>query len=217
MSNVDLLIFLDSPNAVKSDWVHKELARAHDLGMGVLQLVWPDHSASIGTELCDRFALSKADFVPTPPTDSSTFTEPCVKLILQAAERSRIRSLSHRRRRLSDTICTTASHLNLDVSMHPVCPYAIRRDDSVVGHVIPYIGLPDARSVQEHEEEIQKNRCNDDYNERSLAIVFEGLGMDANWNAHLDWLHDLVNMRAFSTVGLRQFKDSAGLLQFCWL
>ncbi len=209
MSNVDLLIFLDSPNALDSDWVYQELARAHDLGLGVLQLVWPkdpaapkEHKPFPGTELCDRFSLDLEDFVPRPPTSSSTLTDPCVQLILQAAERSRIRSLSNRRRRLSDTICTTAHYLNLEVSMHPVCPYGIRRNDSVVGHVIPYIGLPDARSVQDHEDEIKKNQCNDVYDERSLAIVFEGLGMDSDWNAHLDWLNARNPIPVTSTARL---------------
>ncbi|NEP61886.1 MAG: toll/interleukin-1 receptor domain-containing protein [Symploca sp. SIO2G7] len=44
MADVDLLIFLDSPNALTSRWVYEELARAHNLGLGVLQLVWPNHS-----------------------------------------------------------------------------------------------------------------------------------------------------------------------------
>jgi hypothetical protein len=205
MSNVDLLIFLDSPNALDSDWVHQELARAHDLGLGVLQLVWPkesratedsgdskkakEHSPFPGTELCDRFSLNASDFVPTPPTDSSTLVDSCMQLILQAAERSRIRSLSHRRRRLSDTISSTASDLKLEVSMHPVCPYAIRRNEFVVGHIIPYIGLPDALGVQEQEQMIQENRCNDTLSQSSLAIVFEGLGMDAKWDEHLEWLN----------------------------
>lgn len=205
MSNVDLLIFLDSPNALDSDWVHQELARAHDLGLGVLQLVWPreskapedlenptkakEHKPFPGTELCDRFILNETDFIPTPPLESSILIDSCVQSILQAAERSRIRSLSHRRRRLSDTICTTASNLQLEVSMHPVCPYVIRKNNSVVGHIIPYIGLPDALGVQEHEQMIQENHCNDEFNESSLAIVFEGLGMDTKWDVHLEWLN----------------------------
>jgi hypothetical protein len=39
MADVDMLIFLDSPNALSSTWVHQELAQAHDLGLGVLQLI----------------------------------------------------------------------------------------------------------------------------------------------------------------------------------
>jgi len=39
MADTDLLIFLDTPHALDSGWVYQELARAHDLGLGVLQIL----------------------------------------------------------------------------------------------------------------------------------------------------------------------------------
>jgi hypothetical protein len=53
MANADLLLLLDSPGVVSSYYVQQELARAHDLGMGVLQLIWPTQTRTPGTEFCE--------------------------------------------------------------------------------------------------------------------------------------------------------------------
>ena len=199
MSNVDLLIFLDSPNALDSDWVYQELARAHDLGLGVLQLVWPDHLPFVGTELCDRFSLNDEDFSPSPPTASSKLTDPCLKSVLQASERSRIRSLSHRRRRLSDTVTVAAESCRLDVAMHPVCPFELRKGGLTIAHLLPHIGLPDGRNIQDYEKEIASNRCRQAVNKTSIMIFFDGLGMDPVWGDHLQWMNSRNPIPASTT------------------
>jgi hypothetical protein len=61
MADIDLLIFLDSVHALSSRWVHEELARAHALGLGVLQLVWPNHRRTQDTEFSDWIPLEPAD------------------------------------------------------------------------------------------------------------------------------------------------------------
>lgn len=38
MADLDFLLFLDTPGALSSSWVEQELTRAHNLGMGTLQL-----------------------------------------------------------------------------------------------------------------------------------------------------------------------------------
>ncbi|HYO66388.1 MAG TPA: toll/interleukin-1 receptor domain-containing protein, partial [Archangium sp.] len=63
MGDADLLVLLDTPRAFTSVWVEQELARAHNLALGVLQLIWPaPHQRTPGTELCEPLLLRASDF-----------------------------------------------------------------------------------------------------------------------------------------------------------
>jgi hypothetical protein len=79
MADVDLLIFLDSPHAFSSSWVYEKLARAHTLGLGVLQLVWPTNpQPTQGTELSELITLQLSNFVHSTarPDDILTVMSP---------------------------------------------------------------------------------------------------------------------------------------------
>ena len=62
LSEADLLVFLDTPNALSSRWVEEELTRAHQIGTGTLQLIWPGHEKTAGTDFSTGFELEEADF-----------------------------------------------------------------------------------------------------------------------------------------------------------
>ncbi len=71
MADVDLVILLDTPGALSSNWVYQELNRAHDLGMGVVQLIWPGHARTKGTELSFQCSLTTQILLITGTTHSA--------------------------------------------------------------------------------------------------------------------------------------------------
>src|SRR3712207_8480316 len=44
-----------------SRWVRDELTRAHELGLGALQVVWPGHKGTPGAEFSEPYPLNAAD------------------------------------------------------------------------------------------------------------------------------------------------------------
>lgn len=193
MADVDLLIFLDSPNALTSRWVYRELSRAHDLGLGVLQVVWPNHAPSPGTELSQTVQLRRSDFEQDASAGDS-LKEPAVIEIVSEAERARIRSLGWRRRRVVADLLDQAERMGLKAVVHPIDPIELYRKDTdgseetKVGAVIPFVGLPDAPAIQHHERPLA------DDDRTPVRIAYNGLGMDPVWTEHLQWLNRHVRL-----------------------
>jgi len=188
MADVDLLIFLDSPNAVTSRWVYEELARAHDLGLGVLQLVWPNHSRTVGTEFCDFIQLSKSHFVNNLGNSQDYLADEFLAEVLIAAERTRIRSLNSRRVRVVSGFIDQARELDLDVALSPAGSIELYRNNQQIGIVFPVIGLPDASIVQQYEVNIANNP------HAEKRIIYDGYGMEPEYSEHLEWLNNFLDL-----------------------
>ncbi len=72
LADTDLIIFIDSPSAISSKWVRKELGRANALGISTLQVVWPGHKAVPGSDFCDRITLTQTSFSESDISSSTT-------------------------------------------------------------------------------------------------------------------------------------------------
>src|SRR5262249_5651277 len=177
------LIFLDSPSALTSKWVHDELARAHDLGLGVLQLVWPGHRRTPGTEFSDWIQLENANFDATEVAPDSMLTPSTIAEIISAAERCRIRSVRARRLRVITDLVDQAQEIGLEAVVPPNGPVILYRNDSKVARIISHVGLPDALTIQQAERSLSSEPV------LPVRMIYDGLGMGDDWAAHLDWLN----------------------------
>jgi hypothetical protein len=188
MADVDVLVFLDTKEALTSQWVRQELARAHDLGLGVLQLIWPGQTRTAGTEFSDFIALDQHHFVNGKATRDDRLEEAALKEIGLRAEQARVRSLRARRLRVVSDLVDQAKRLDISAVVHPVEPVALFRAQQKLADVIPFVGVPDAYSIQQREGKSSRESL-----EKSL-LLYNGLGVDPDWMDHLNWLnkhHDL--------------------------
>jgi hypothetical protein len=190
MADVDLLILLDTPNALKSEWVHKELNRAHDLGMAVVQLIWPNHKRSTGTELSAPLPLKLKDFVGKRALANSRLQGEALGKIVDRIESERIRSLNSRRTRVVDVLTTTMSSGNFKFIVHPAKHLDVMRDNSKLAEVIPFVGVPDSTAVHEHDRTKQYEHT---------VVVYNGLGVDEEWATHIKWLKQRAVVEIFPT------------------
>ena len=185
MADIDLLIFLDSVHALSSRWVHEELARAHALGLGVLQLVWPNHRRTQGTEFSDWIPLEPADFIQYTTGPEDVLTGAALTKVIATAERSRSRSLYTRRLRVVTDLVDQVHDLGLGAAVQPIGPIVLYRSGTEVGRVLPWVGVPDAVTIQQAESVVMPG-------EDSLTrLIYSGLGMRADLTNHLQWLNVL--------------------------
>lgn len=119
MNDADLLILLDSPSALSRQYVRQEIERADQLGMGVLQVVWPDHKPDRVTDLATKFLLKSDDFRPGSPQRRGglLLRKHVLGRLLAEAERLRARSLAARRDRLVRTFIARARDAGLTVAV----------------------------------------------------------------------------------------------------
>jgi len=185
MADVDLLVFLNTQTALTSNWVYQELARANDLGLGVLQLLWPGLVRTPGTDFSDLVQLTTRDFVAV----NGGLQDSTVRRIVEAAERSRIRSLKSRRDRVVSDFIDQARANHLRAVLQPAGPIELFRASRRVGTAYPVVGVPDAQTIQEHEALLTPDL------HQTCRVVYDGLGVRPRWFDHLVWLtcsHRLV-------------------------
>lgn len=195
MADVDLLVFFDTPNALGSDWVRQELMRAQELGLGVLQLVWPEHARTIDTELSDCFHLDGHDFNDDRYDSSSTLESGTLTSVLRRVEQARIRSLGALRRRLVNKMRSEATERGLDLHLQPsgridIC---LAGNTAPIAWFVPYLGLPDAEGLHRIHAQFEPADWS------TGRVVYESLGMDPDWGIHLEWLNRYLDV---TTEGL---------------
>lgn len=194
MADVDLVVLLDSPTALDSEWVHKELNRAHDLGLGVVQLIWPGHKQSKGTELSFPVALQTSDFVNGQIDRFGALIDAKLAEVMDAIETQRIRSLNARRTRLVEGLLEHATGKGCAIYVHPMRNVDVLRGTSKIAEIIPFVGVPDALAVYQHEAGKKHE---------PTIVVYNGLGVDAEWATHLRWLNGKAG------VAIHQIDDVA--------
>ena len=205
MADVDLVILLDAPGTLDSNWVYLELNRAHALSLAVLQLVWPtprgmskQFTGSPGTEFCERYPLDTTNFTADPMTPGAELDRNVVEKVAAAAEEARIRSLFYRRKKVVGEVMDQAARHSLSVKHYP--PDAQRypsgaiellRNNKEIGWVIPLVGLPDALAIFDHETLLKPAT---DW--KPYVIAYDGLGISPDWAKHIDWLNERERLAA---------------------
>lgn len=202
MAGADLLVFIDTPHALDSRWVCDELARAHAHGLGVLQIVWPGHVRTSGTDFCDSIQLQLTDFEDQTASGSDALTDAKLEEILSAAEQSRIRSLALRRERVVGDILQQARGRGLRPEAKAMGEVQFFKNNLVVGHALPVVGLPDAWTIHDHESQLKASLV------ARSRLVYSGLGASRAWLAHLAWLNERNGLRSLQVDGIGKWLAS---------
>ncbi len=192
MADADLLVFVDTPAALSSKWVERELARANNLGLGVLQVVWPRWRPFAGTELSTRFLLADDDFATTagavgtrPPSwrpgPEDRLVAAALAALADAAERVRLRSLGSRRARLVGEIFEAARPRGWRATADPGGLVLLRSGSESPGKALPVVGLPTAEVIFGASSSL-------DPGGPGVRLVYDGYGMKPERRAFLEWL-----------------------------
>jgi hypothetical protein len=209
LADVDLVVFLDRPNAEASRWVRDELTRVHALGLGALQVIWPGHKGTPGAEFSEPYSLKDTDFqTPVTPGPLDRLTPGSVTQLVDAAERRRVRSLGSRKRRVVGELLARSQERGWTaiVQPSPSGPVEIRdtRGRRTVT-AVPLVGLPDAFAIQNIADDLKRLWERDPRTRHkafridvNIQIVYDGLGALEERSEHLTWLNAHVSPRTVS-------------------
>jgi hypothetical protein len=210
LADMDLIILLDSPNALTSRWVNDELVLVNNLGLGVLQLVWPDHVPYKGTEFSTRLHFANHEFVAQNPGPKGRVKKAVLERIAEEAETVRISSLGARRTRVVGEFLTLIPP-DLHAVAQPVGPVLLcspassQADTMPLGIALPIVGTPDAWSLHREElvlrdrllvQGIDQEAVIGLVKEGRVRVVFDGLGVRKERTDHLIWLNEHLPLRA---------------------
>lgn len=95
MADTDVVVLLNTPGFLNSNWTTQELAKANSMSIGILQVIWPTHKLERDAELCIPLQLSDSDFGNNIFKESTSYLKPnTISNIISQVESLRARSLA---------------------------------------------------------------------------------------------------------------------------
>ncbi|MFO1036678.1 MAG: toll/interleukin-1 receptor domain-containing protein [Geminicoccaceae bacterium] len=186
LADSDVMILLDTPSFMASRWTREELAEAEAMNIGIVQLIWPGHTPSPYTDLCERMYLDLASFVNDNLTNEQAIE------VAHTVEALRSRCLAARHQRLIREFCLVASSVGIkaevQIDRHLTFKNAAGGDVAV----IPAVGVPDAMLYHDISNKFIKNPGS------QALLLYDQRGLRPTWQAFLDWLDDFLPVKAMS-------------------
>lgn len=182
--DTDVVVLLDTPGFLTSNWTTQELAKALAMSIGVLRLVWPKHQSVPGSELCVPKMLQETDFENGAfDTNKAHLTESAILNIAVEVESLRARSLAARQDNLIKEFIVSAKGLSIRAQLQPERIISIQHNGKEMA-VIPTVGVPHAFTYNQTEELVKRIRKNNS----SAYLIYDQRNIREKWQEHLAWL-----------------------------
>jgi len=184
--DTDVVVLLNTPKFLDSEWTTAELARANSMAVGIVQLNWPGFNTRRDAEISMELQLEKADFgnimFETPDVYLSSNT---IARIISGVESWRARSLAARQFNLVKEFVEIVRKARFPVTIEPAKYMVVTKSNGELLIFIPTIGLPQAFSYYQADQlvqDVKKGRVADVY------LLYDHLNIRNEWLAHLAWL-----------------------------
>jgi len=189
LADSDIVVLLNTPSFLKSEWTIQEIENANKMSIGILQLIWPNSQLERGTELNLQFKLSNKDFENEKFENSKcTFIDSTISKIIESVESLRARSLASRQ----DTLVTEFLNFSKKTDTETTLQYHkwIKSVSKTGKHavIIPTIGVPQAftyyKCKDKHKDLLNEIECKD----AQVFLLYDHINIKENWMKHLEWL-----------------------------
>lgn len=195
MTDCDVIVLLNTPNFLKSEWCEKEIAEASVKRIGVLQLIWPDETLSPMAEVCFPYPLKPDSFKLGNYEDKnlSRLTDNVVNNIIQKVESVRARNLAARQESLITEFINLARKNGKSVNVQPERFITEDLTDSKRRIFIPSIGIPqsiDYNQSSELKREIKQ------YADVEVFLIYDNVRIREKWLNHLDYLNHHLDVQS---------------------
>lgn len=186
MADTDIVVLLNTPGFLKSEWTAKELAKANAMMIGILQLIWPTHKQEREAELSIPFQLQDNDFGNNHFADSNSFlTNTVIDKIVTQAESLRTRSLAARQDNIVTEFISSAKKIGVPAILHPEKIITLTKPNGQTYVMIPTVGVPQAFRYNQAEEVVKKIAAIKD---PQIYLLYDHINIRNKWLEHLDWL-----------------------------
>jgi len=185
LADSDVVVLIDTPNFRSSRWTTEELTRANATNVQILHVLWPGQAPDPDSAFSEFFELTPDSFIGAARLGGiSTIKRDVLTSICEAVEHLRARAMAARYRYLVDSFCDLARDAGLDATVQPERWIAVRLPDGSELAVVPAIGVPTSKRMNEVFDEIANVRpkaC-------TIWLLYDNRGLLGSWLQHLDWL-----------------------------
>jgi hypothetical protein len=206
LADTDVVVLLNTPGFLKSNWTTQELAQANSMSIGILQLIWPTHTLERDAELSIPFQLSESDFGNNTYNNSKSYlVEDTIKKITALVESLRARSLAARQDNIVTEFIAAAIKLGKTINLQPEKFIVVKRSDDNELVVIPTVGVPQAFTYNQSEELVKRIKTKA---VKDVFILYDHRNIRENWLEHLAWLDQYLPVKAIKITEVEKWLTS---------
>jgi len=208
LNDFDLVVLLDTPGIASSYWVQEEIITAHHLGVGFLQVVWPNKDSHRNHSLNQPYQLALDHFIENKAEWNSSLLPEIVQKIVCEIMAMRIRSIGSRYRNVVNeflekikTFNRYFPSCNIEYNITPGREIWIKKGSEKICWLWPSTRQPTSLLIHQKSGEIKTppmafaGTTRDESNDR---ILFDGLGIHNEHLFHLCWLRKHLPLKTIS-------------------
>jgi hypothetical protein len=186
LADTDIVVLLNTPGFLKSEWTKEELAKANAMMIGILQLIWPTHNQERTADLSIPFQLQASDFGNNIFRDTKSYLiDETIKKIVAQAESLRARSLAARQDNIITEFISAANKTGVSVNLHPEKIITLTKSTGKNYVIIPTTGVPQAFRYNLAEEVVARLSA---ITNPEIYLLFDHINIRDKWLEHLNWL-----------------------------
>jgi hypothetical protein len=201
--DTDVVVLLNSPGFLESEWTTEEVAKASAMSVGILQLVWPNHSPERMSELSQLLYLKEGDFEnKTFAGVTSHLLDSANEKIIEQVESLRARSLAARQDNIIAEFMSAANSLNVNANLQREKFITVGTSDDKEVVLIPTVGVPHAFTYNQSEELIKRIRKNQS---PQVSLLYDHRNIREKWLTHLAWLDGYLPVSSLKITEIEQW------------
>ncbi|WP_407498463.1 toll/interleukin-1 receptor domain-containing protein [Elizabethkingia anophelis] len=194
MTDCDVIVLLNTPNFLESEWCEKEIAEASVKQIGIIQLIWPKHKLERMAEVCFPLELNGINFIDSifDDKDISKLTISTVNTIVNMVESVRARNLASRQDNLITEFINIARKNGKKVNIQPERFITEELGDEKRRIFIPTVGIPqsiDCNQSSELKKEIKE------YHVDEVYLIYDDVRIRKKWLNHLKYLNIYLDVK----------------------
>ncbi|MBL7854718.1 MAG: toll/interleukin-1 receptor domain-containing protein [Cyclobacteriaceae bacterium] len=201
MADCDVIVLLNTPKFLESEWCEKEIAEAGVKQIGVLQLVWPNNSLARMAEVCFPQQLLSVDFQEEiyNSKDTSKLTTSALNNIIQKVESIRARNLAARQDNLITEFLSIARKNGKAVTIQPERFITEELPKNKRRIFIPSVGIPQSTDYNQSSELKKEIK---EYSVDEVYLIYDDVRIREKWLKHLEYLNAYLDVK---TIKKQQF------------
>ena len=194
MTDCDVILLLNTPKFLESEWCEKEIAEASVKQIGIIQAIWPNHRLERMAEVCFPYTLSESNFLKGiyDNKDTSKLNDETINNLVNQVESIRARNLASRQDNLITEFLNSARKYGKNVTIQPERFITEDIDNNKRRIFIPSVGIPqsfDCNTSSELKKEIKE------YSVEEVYLIYDDVRIREKWLNHLSYLNEYLDVK----------------------
>lgn len=196
LADTDVVVLLNTPRFLESNWTTEELAQANSMSIGILQLIWSNHKLERNAEISIPYQLKDSDF------HNKVLVDDTVKKIVDKVESLRARTLAARRDNITTEFISSVRNKKIKAYLQSNKFITLTSSDGKEHIVIPTIGVPQAFTYHQSQELVHRIKSSEAV---GIYLLYDHINIREKWLKHLEWLDKYLPVTSIKIMEVEQW------------